>query len=49
MNFINHFFLILMIIFFTSCSKEELKKSKINEKNLDAQVLEAYEDGLEAL
>ena len=49
MNFINHFILIFILVIFTSCSKETLKKSVIKETNLDAQVLEAYKEGLEAL
>jgi outer membrane protein assembly factor BamD len=32
-----------------SCSKEKVKKSVINEKNLDAQVFEAYQKGMDAL
>tara|TARA_Y100000996_G_scaffold404595_1_gene378870 strand:+ start:241 stop:1089 length:849 start_codon:yes stop_codon:yes gene_type:complete len=42
------FFLILIIIC-NSCSKETLKKSVINEKSLELQVLEAYEEGVVAL
>ena len=49
MNFINHFIFIFILVIFTSCSKETLKKSVIKETNLDAQVLEAYKEGLEAL
>tara|TARA_B100001057_G_scaffold465703_1_gene522104 strand:- start:82 stop:924 length:843 start_codon:yes stop_codon:yes gene_type:complete len=49
MNFINHFILILFFVFLTGCSKEKVKKSIINEISLDAQVLEAYEEGLESL
>tara|TARA_X000000950_G_scaffold984_1_gene1089 strand:+ start:51 stop:896 length:846 start_codon:yes stop_codon:yes gene_type:complete len=49
MNFINHFILIFILVIFTSCSKETLKKSVIKETNLDAQVLEAYKEGLESL
>ena len=33
----------------TSCSKEEIKSSVIEEKSLELQVLEAYQGGLEAL
>ncbi len=43
------FFLILLIVFFSSCSKEITKKSVINEKSLDSQVLEAYEEGVKSL
>ena len=49
MNFINHFILIFILVIFTSCSKETIKKSVIKETNLDAQVLEAYKEGLESL
>ncbi len=41
-------FLILLIIC-NSCSKETLKKSVINEKSLELQVLEAYQEGVTAL
>ena len=37
------------MVLFSSCSKEQLKKSTIKEKSLDLQVIEAYEGGLEAL
>ena len=49
MNLFNNFLFIFLIIFFTSCSKELVKKSIIVEKSLDAQVLEAYEEGLKSL
>ena len=49
MNFINHFILILLIVIFTSCSKEKLNESVIKEKSLDGQVLEAYTEGMDAL
>ena len=49
MKFINNFILIFLLLIFTSCSKETLKKSVIKETNLDAQVLEAYKEGLESL
>ena len=42
-------FLTTLIITFTSCAKDTLKKSVINEKSLELQVLEAYEEGVEAL
>ncbi len=45
-NFIK---LILIIVLCFSCSKNEIKKSIIKEKSLDAQVLEAYQEGLESL
>ncbi len=43
------FFLISLIIFLNSCSKEKIKTSVINEKSLELQVLEAYQEGYEAL
>lgn len=47
---INIFFSLLLILFFCiSCSKEVEKKSVINEKSLDLQVLEAYEEGKKSL
>ena len=41
--------LILIILFCFSCSKKEIKKSVINEKSLELQVFEAYEEGVESL
>ena len=41
--------LILIILFCFSCSKKEIKKSVINEKSLELQVYEAYEEGVESL
>ena len=49
MQIYKFFSLFLIIIFSISCSKETAKKSIINEKNLDLQVLEAYEEGMESL
>lgn len=49
MKLIYHFLFILFFISFTSCSKDVVKKSVIKEKSLDAQVLEAYKDGLASL
>ena len=47
---INIFLSLLLISFFCiSCSKEVEKKSVINEKSLDLQVLEAYEEGKKSL
>ena len=44
--FLSLFFILLL---FVSCSKEVSKKSVINEKNLEFQVLEAYEEGKKQL
>ena len=49
MNFINHFILIFLLVLLTACSKEKVKESIINDINLDAQVVEAYKEGLESL
>ena len=47
---INNLFLIFIILFLNlSCSKDVSKVSVIKEKDLNLQVLEAYEEGLEAL
>ena len=47
---INNFIKIILIFLFSfSCSKQEIKKSVINEKSLDLQVLEAYKEGKESL
>ena len=42
-------FLILVIFFINACSKDKIKDSQINQKNLDLQVLEAYQEGLKSL
>ena len=49
MKLISFFFLFVSILFLISCSKENIKKSVIEEKNLELQVSEAYEKGFEAL
>ncbi len=43
--------IILFIIFISvvSCSQKEIKKSVVLEKSLELQVIEAYEEGMEAL
>ena len=41
------FLLISLIV--SSCSKDEIKKTVINELNLETQVLEAYEEGVKSL
>ena len=42
------FFLLISLIVL-SCSKDEIKKTVINELNLETQVLEAYEEGVKSL
>jgi len=49
MNFFKFFCLLIFISITISCTKEKVKKSVINEKNLDAQVYEAYQKGMDAL
>ena len=47
---INNIFSIFLIMFFVlSCSKDVEKKSIINEKSLELQVQEAYEQGMKSL
>ena len=47
---INKFLLFFVLIFMlTSCAKDEVKKSKLKEKSLDLQVLEAYQEGMDYL
>jgi hypothetical protein len=48
MNFFKFFCLLIFISITISCTKEKVKKSVINEKNLDAQVYEAYQKGMDA-
>ena len=49
MNFFKYFILSIIFLITISCSKDKVKKSVINEKNLDAQVFEAYQKGMDAL
>ena len=49
MNFFKYFILLIIFLITVSCSKDKVKKSVINEKNLDAQVFEAYQKGMDAL
>ena len=49
MKIYNLISLLLIIFLCISCSKENLKKSVINEKSLDLQVLEAYNEGKKSL
>ena len=42
----NLIFILFILLLNFSCSKEVTKVSVIKEKNLNAQVLEAYEEGL---
>jgi len=49
MNIYNFLILLIIVFFFNSCSKDNIKESKINEKSLESQVLEAYQEGMESL
>ena len=49
MKYYKFIIFLLLIFFFNSCSKEKIKESQINQKNLDLQVLEAYQEGLKSL
>ena len=49
MNFFKFFCLLIFISITISCTKDKVKKSVINEKNLDAQVYEAYQKGMDSL
>ena len=49
MKKLNLFCLLVITIFYVSCSKEEIQKSTITEKSLELQVLEAYQEGMESL
>jgi len=49
MTYRNCFYFFLIILLCLSCSKKEIKKSKINEVNLESQMIEAYEEGLKEL
>ncbi|MDB3983187.1 outer membrane protein assembly factor BamD [Candidatus Pelagibacter sp.] len=47
---INNFLIFLLLISFSiSCSKNNVKESKINQKSLELQVLEAYKEGMKSL
>ena len=49
MNIKNLFYFIFILLIFTSCSKDTIKKSIINEKSLELQVREAYLEGKKEL
>ena len=49
MNIYNFLILLVIVFFFNSCSKDNIKESKINEKSLESQVLEAYQEGIKSL
>ena len=49
MKLISFLYILLALLFLISCSKDNIKKSVIQEKNLESQVSEAYKKGFEAL
>jgi outer membrane protein assembly factor BamD len=49
MRIFNILLIFITIFSFYSCSKETIKKTVIKEKNLDMQVLEVYQEGMDAL
>ena len=49
MTYRNCFHCFLIILLCLSCSKKDIEKSKINEVNLESQMIEAYEEGLKEL
>ena len=49
MQFHKIFIFFILIILVLSCSKKEEKISLIEEKNLEMQMIEAYNEGLEEL
>ena len=48
MKFLNNIFLIFTIFLIFSCSKTE-KVSTVKEKNIETQMIEAFEEGYEEL
>ena len=49
MNILKLIFIALLIIFNSSCSKDVLKDTRLKEKSLDLQMIEAYNEGLSSL
>ena len=49
MQYFKFILLLLLISFLNACSKDKIKESQIIEKDLDLQVLEAYQEGLASL
>ena len=47
--YLKNFLFLFLIIILSSCAKDSIKKSVINEKNLNTQVLEAYKEGMKSL
>ena len=49
MTFRNYFYFFLIVLLCFSCSKKDIEKSTIQEINLEAQMIEAYKEGLKEL
>ena len=49
MTFRNYFYFFLIVLLCFSCSKKDIEKSTIQEVNLEAQMIEAYKEGLKEL
>ena len=49
MYILKFIFIALLIIFNSSCSKDVLKDTRLKEKSLDLQMIEAYNEGLSSL
>ena len=49
MQYFKFIILLILISFLNACSKDKIKESQIIEKDLDLQVLEAYQEGLTSL
>ena len=49
MQYFKFIILLILISFLNACSKDKIKESQIIEKDLDLQVLEAYQEGLASL
>ena len=49
MFFLRLLLLISISVFYLSCSKDDIKKSVINEVNIEAQFSEAYQEGIKSL
>ena len=45
---LKYIFLFIILIIFSSCAKNEIKKTVVKEKSLELQVLEAHQEGMEA-
>ena len=46
---IKFFLIFLLFVFFTSCSKKIVEEPLIKEKDIELQMIDAYEEGLKEL